>query len=133
MLDSLVCVLVRGVSGLLCRLSPAVGIRLGQAFGELVYWCSPKRVRIGYLNLIAAYGSRLSPRQAHRILHRLYRHLGATLVEMLRPPALDAAYVERYVQATGLEHVERARAEGGRSCSSPATSATGSSHRFLGH
>ena len=112
MLDSIACVLVRCVSGFLCRLPPRTCVRLGQTLGDLAYWCSPKRVRIGYLNLMTAYGARMSPRQAHRVLHRLYRNLGATLVEMLRLPALDAAYVTRYVEVVGREHIERARDTG---------------------
>ncbi len=112
MLDWLLCGLVSVVGWLLCRLPPEACVRLGAALGQLACWLQPKRARIGYLNLKAAYGQRISPRQAKRIVRRVFRNMGAGLVELLRLPVIDAAYMERYVQVPGLEHFERAVASG---------------------
>ncbi len=101
MIDWLLCVLVRTTGWLLCRLPPAVVVGMGTALGELAYWVQPKRVRIGCLNLKAAFGDRLTPAQRRRVIHGVFGQLGAGLVEMLRLPAVDAAYLQRYITVEG--------------------------------
>jgi len=112
MLDWLACLLVRSLGWLLCRLPPSVCVFLGAGAGQLAYWVQPKRARIGYLNLKAAFGDRLSPAQTRRIVRQVFRELGSGLVEMLRLPSINAAYVDRYIEILGREHFEQALATG---------------------
>ena len=112
MIDSLACGLVKTLGWLLCRLPPGLCVRLGQSLGWLASWLQPKRLHVGSLNLKAAFGARLSPWEARRIARQVFQYLGAGLIEMLRLPAMDAAYINRYVQIEGREHAERALASG---------------------
>ena len=97
MIDWLACVVVKGLGALFCRLPPAVAVWVGERMGDVASWGQPKRTRIGLSNLRAAFDGRLTPAQAQRILRACYRQLGAGLVELLRLPAMDHAYLRRYV------------------------------------
>lgn len=110
MIDWLACTLVKGFGGLLCRVPPEVAVWVGERLGELAYWFQPKRSRIGLLNLRAAFGGRYSPAEARRIIRACYRQLGAGIVELLRLPVIDRAYVDRYVTIEGRVHFEAAMA-----------------------
>ncbi len=111
MLDSCLCGLVKFLGGVLCRLPPSLCVGIGEALGTLGYWLQPKRVQVGVANLHAAFDD-LEPGQARAIIKRLFQHLGAGVIEMLRLAAIDAAYVERYVRIEGQEHFEAAVASG---------------------
>ena len=84
MLDWLACAAVRALGWLFCRLPPWLCAAMGAGLGEVACWLSPKRARLGYLNLKAAFGERLSPAQARRLVHQVFRQLGMGFVEMLR-------------------------------------------------
>ena len=112
MLDWLACNLVIIIGAILCRLPPSVVVWLGERFGDLAYWLQPKRTRIGLLNLRAAFDGQLAPSQSRRIIRGCYRQLGAGLLELLRLPVVDRAYVDRYIVIEGLERFEAARASG---------------------
>ncbi|MBI2885027.1 MAG: mitochondrial fission ELM1 family protein [Candidatus Omnitrophica bacterium] len=133
MIDWLACVIVRVVGWLLCRLPPGACVRLGMGLGWLASWAQPKRMRVGVQNLRAAYGERpipppvaspqatvghqadvaasrhatgggMTPARAARMARQVFAQLGAGFMEMLRLPAIDQAYVERYIQFQHLEH-----------------------------
>jgi len=69
-------------------------------------------VRIGLVNLRAAFHGTLMPGKARRIIRACYKQLGAGLVELLRLPAIDRAYLDRHVAIEGRHHVEEAAASG---------------------
>lgn len=54
----------------------------------------------------------LSPQEARRTIRACYRHLGATLVELLRLPVIDRAYIDRYITIEGRERFEAAATSG---------------------
>ncbi len=112
MLDWLACALVRVVGGLLCCLPASAAVWLGERLGGFGYWLQPTRTRIGLLNLRAAFDGKLTPDHARRIIRACYRQLGAGLIELLRLPVIDRAYVDRYVTIEGRHHVEDAVASG---------------------
>ena len=60
MLDSIACLLVKGVGAVLCRLPPGFAVRLGRGIGAMVFWFQPKRVRVGVNNLLSAYAGRMT-------------------------------------------------------------------------
>ena len=112
MIDWLACTLVKAIGWLLCRLSPSAAVRLGEQLGLLTYRIQPKRARIGMMNLRAAFDGQLTPNQTRRIIRGAYRQFGASIVELLRLPAIDTAYLDRYVTLDGYQHIERALASG---------------------
>ena len=112
MLDWLLCSAVKALGAILRWVPPEVCVPAGEALGRLAAWTQPKRVRIGERNLAAAFGDRLAPGEARRIVRRLFANFGAALIELLRMPAVDRAYVDRYIPVEGLEHVTRAQASG---------------------
>src|SRR3989338_2903493 len=112
MLDWLACLLVRVVGGALCRLPPAAAVWVGERLGDLASWLQPKRTQAGLMNLRAAFDGALPPEEAGRLIRRCYRQLGAGLMELLRLPVMDRAYVDRYISVEGRRHFEQAMAGG---------------------
>lgn len=112
MLDWLACAAVRLIGGLLCRLPASVAVWLGACLGQLASWLQPKRTQIGVLNVRAAFDGTVTPTQTQRIIRACYRQMGASLVELLRLPVMDRAYVERFITIEGLHRVESAMASG---------------------
>ena len=112
MLDWLACGLVKVIGGLFCLFPPSVGVWVGERLGDLAAWCQPTRARIGVKNLLAAFHGTLSVEQSRRIIRACYRQLGAGMVELLRLPVIDRAYIDRYLAMEGAEYLERAIADG---------------------
>ena len=112
MLDWVLCTLVKGLSALLCCLPPSVAVWLGECLGLVAMWAQPRRAQIGMTNLRAAFDGQLSPAQARAIIRACYKQLGAGIIEMLRLPAMDRAYLDRYITFEGWHHFEQARASG---------------------
>jgi len=85
---------------------------LGERLGETAYWLQPRRTRIGLLNLRAAFDGRWQPAEARRIIRACYRQLGAGILELLRLPVMDRAYVDRYITVSGRASFDAALAAG---------------------
>ncbi len=112
MLDWLACAFVKALGAVLCRLPPSAAVWIGEQAGTLAFHVSGKRARLAMANLRAAFDGQLMPRQVRTTIRRCYQLLGASVVEMLRLPAMDAAYMDRYVTVEGLDRFEQAAASG---------------------
>ena len=112
MLDWVLCTLVKGLSVLLCCLPPSVAVWLGECLGLVAMWAQPRRAQIGMTNLRAAFNGQLSPAQARAIIRACFKQLGAGIMEMLRLPAMDQTYMDRYIIMEGLRRFEEAHAAG---------------------
>jgi len=112
MIDWLACTFVKSVSWLFCRLPPSVAVWCGEQAGGLAYWLQPKRTRIGIANLRAAFDGQLTVVQTRRTIRACFKHLGAGLLEMLRLPVIDAAYIDRYITVEGQRHFDEAVGSG---------------------
>jgi len=112
MLDWLAYTTVKALGALLCRLPPEVAIWLGRRMGDVAYGIQLKRRRIGVLNVRAAFNGGLSPRQAQRIVRESFCQIGAGVLELLRLPVMDAAYLNRYVTVENFGALEQAVASG---------------------
>lgn len=112
MIDSLACALVKLLGAICGALPPEGAVWIGERLGELIYLAQPKRARVGMLNLQAAFDGTLMPQDARRIIRADFRQLGATLIELLRLPAMDRAYSDRYISGNGYEHYDAAVASG---------------------
>ncbi|MBI4354630.1 MAG: mitochondrial fission ELM1 family protein [Candidatus Omnitrophica bacterium] len=107
MIDWLLCWVVKSLGWVLRRIPPQAAIAVGMTLGHAACWCQPTRARIGDVNLKAAFGDRLSPAKRRRIIVRMFQHLGAGVVEMLRLPAMDEAYMKRFLHIDGQDHLDR--------------------------
>ncbi len=112
MIDWLACTLVKIIGWLFCRLPPAAAVWCGEQLGLLAYWLQPKRTRIGMINVRAAFDGQWTVAQTRQILRNTYRQFGASMIELLRLPVIDTAYLDRYVAIDGLSHIEHALASG---------------------
>ncbi len=111
-IDSLACVAVKLVAALACRLPTPFAYWLGRRFGDVARLAKPDRAHIAYVNLAFAFGERYAPRERLRIIRRHFQYLGEGLVEMLRLPLMDRAYVDRYIQVDGRRWLDEAIARG---------------------
>jgi len=112
MIDWLACTLVKAAGWCLCRLPPAAVVWFGEQLGGLSYWLQPKRARIGITNVRSAFDGHLTISETRRIVRACFQQLGAGLLEMLRLPAMDEAYVDHYITIEGQRYVDEAVASG---------------------
>lgn len=102
---------VRGFGAVVRRLPLAWALGVGRAFGVVAYWTQPKRRAVSRGNLRAALGRERSPEALEAIGRGTFQHLGMSLIELLRAPRVDAAYVRRWITVEGREHLEQALAQ----------------------
>ncbi|MFC1657942.1 ELM1/GtrOC1 family putative glycosyltransferase [Candidatus Omnitrophota bacterium] len=81
---------------------------IGRALGMLGLWFDLKHRRIAYRNLCIAFSAQYSIPELKAILKRNYQNLGMNMVEALRIPLMDDAYIKRYIRMTGEENLENA-------------------------
>src|SRR3989338_6852339 len=112
MIDSLACFAVKLTGGLVCLLPATAAYWLGRRLGDIARLAKPSRAHIAYVNLAFAFGNRYTPREHLAIVRRSFRNLGEGLIEMLRLPLMDAAYVDRYIHVEGMAHLDEALALG---------------------
>lgn len=112
MIDWLACLCVKALSSVLCHLPPQAAIWLGVRCGDLAYVLGLKRTRIARLNVRAAFQGQLDPAQTRRIVRQSYRQLGAGILELLRLPVMDRAYIDRYVTLKDRRYLESVVASG---------------------
>jgi KDO2-lipid IV(A) lauroyltransferase len=112
MLDWLACGLVRALGTLLCRLPVGMAVWLGERLGLLGYWLQPGRAWIGVSNVRAAFDGVLPPGRIRLIIRAYFKHMGASVVELLRLPVIDRAYIERHIAIEGRRHFEEALTTG---------------------
>ncbi|MGH7357567.1 MAG: lysophospholipid acyltransferase family protein, partial [Candidatus Rokuibacteriota bacterium] len=105
-------ILVSVIGGLVGRLPPRVGHRLGVALGRAAYWLLPGRRRVALDNLTLVYGEALSPGGRSALARRCFEHLGVTAVECCRLFFGPAARLLGRVRGRGTEHIAEALAKG---------------------
>ncbi len=84
---------------------------LGAGLGWVWYHLIPVRRKVALDNLRAALPE-LGRAERRRIARACFRQLARCAVEFLRLPGLDRARAEELVEHSGLEHLERAVAQG---------------------
>ncbi len=112
MIDWLAYTLVKAIGAFCCALRPEAAVWCGERLGTLAFWLQPKRTRIGVQNLRAAFDGQMTVVEARRIIRASYREMGAALIELLRLPVMDAAYVDRYIAIERRSHFDEAMASG---------------------
>jgi len=71
---------------------------LGKGAGIITYYVHPKRKKIAYANLKAAFSKEKTPHQIKKILKNTYKNYGQTMAEILRIPCMNEDYIKKYVK-----------------------------------
>ncbi|PIQ82633.1 MAG: hypothetical protein COV76_02605 [Candidatus Omnitrophica bacterium CG11_big_fil_rev_8_21_14_0_20_64_10] len=96
--ESILYWLARGVSRLACALPAEWNVLLGAAVGRWVGALLPRRRRAALKHLRAAFEDQKSPEELRRIVDRMFANFGRTIMEIARIPAIDRAYVDRWIE-----------------------------------
>ena len=91
---------------------PAWALACGRGIGLVSYWVQPKRRAICLGNLKAAFAAEKPPEELEQICRGTFQTIGMSFVEVLLTPAIDEAYVDRWITVVGREHFDRALAQG---------------------
>ncbi|MCG2706044.1 MAG: mitochondrial fission ELM1 family protein [Candidatus Omnitrophica bacterium] len=105
-IDYLSCILFRVYGPLIRKLPLGVSFALGACFGELFYYFDLKHKAIAYSNIKAAVGDKLMPAQLRKLTKDFYRTFGQNLIEIFLIPLIDQAYIIKYIEFEGLEHIK---------------------------
>ncbi len=103
--------LVKGLSRLLNSLPIAWALGVGRAVGR-VLGVFHKRKSVAYANLKAAFGSSASAKDLGRIVRGMFEQGGMFLVELLRFPRMDSAYIDRHVSIPAFWKIPSLLAQG---------------------
>ncbi|MCX5697973.1 MAG: ELM1/GtrOC1 family putative glycosyltransferase [Candidatus Omnitrophica bacterium] len=85
---------------------------LGRRIGDLVWLLDSRHRLVAYANIRQALGDKLSPRCLTQITRKFYRNFGQNIIEIFFIPAIDSAYIKKYISFEGLEHIEEAFKQG---------------------
>ncbi|MCS6816890.1 MAG: lysophospholipid acyltransferase family protein [Blastocatellia bacterium] len=86
-------------------------LAIGEWLGLLAYCAWGRLRRVGYRNLALVF-PQMSTRERRHLLRRAFRNLGRSLGEFSQFPKLTRETIRAIVTYEGLEHYERARAQG---------------------
>ena len=89
-----------------------VAWRLGAALGWLCLWMSPSYRRLVTRNLTIAFGRELPPQEIRKLARRHMMNLGGNFFAGMKMPFLKREAVLRHLEIEGMEHVQKALAEG---------------------
>lgn len=110
--DYIIYISVRAASILISSLPSASALWVGRVIGMFMYHFHPKRKRIAYANLKAAFSREKAPSELKRILKNNYANYGQGIIEILRLPKMDIRYVKECVKIEGVEQIDKALARG---------------------
>lgn len=103
------------VASSILRILGAIPHRIARSICSLLasvcYWVWPRLRRVGLVNLSLAYPDWTS-RQRRRVLFSSFRNLGRMLADFAHFPHLSRQNIEDLIVYDGLEHFDRARAQG---------------------
>ncbi len=111
-IDYILYFIAKFFSALFMALPVRAALKIGRLFGTLAYFLNYKRAKVAYSNMRAAFCKEKDPSEIRRIVKRLYRNFGETLVEILRIPKVDKAYAEKYIKMKNKLSINKALAKG---------------------
>ncbi|MBZ0220402.1 MAG: lysophospholipid acyltransferase family protein [Candidatus Methylomirabilis sp.] len=104
--------LLKALSFLLGHMPYRTVFLLGGALGSIAFRVLKKHRNIALGNLDRAFGPALGQAEKMRIARNVFRNLSIMLLEFTRLPWLSRGKMDKLVQWTGLENMERALARG---------------------
>jgi KDO2-lipid IV(A) lauroyltransferase len=110
--DDLFYLLAVGFIGLLRRLPRRVALLLMRGLGRLGFIMAggPRRRTIKHLSLV--YGQEKSAAEIKKLARRVFIHFATAAADLIRMPVILKQGIDKLVTASGLEHLDRALAEG---------------------
>ena len=93
------------------RLPRRMSLVVGGWLGTLVFWFAFQQRRLASEHLRCSL-SLADEYSVRTIAKQCFQNLGKTVIEFMWFPRLDKQQIQRYVKLEGVEHVERALAEG---------------------
>lgn len=100
--DALILSAAKTARSLVHLLPLGCSLWVGRRIGGLIYSVN-KRKRIAYQNLRAAFSAEKSPRELRAISKRSFENMVMAIVELLKFPDLDRAYIDKHVRILGTE------------------------------
>jgi len=110
--DYLLYITLKAASIAVSLIPPAISLWIGRVAGLCSYHLHPKRKRIAYANLKAAFSGKKSPGQIKAILRKTYKNSGQSIMETLSIPRIDKEYLKRRVRLEGRKNFDVAEARG---------------------
>ncbi len=95
--EYLLYITVKVVSRIVSLLPIRCALWMGKITGDLLYIFHPKRKRVGYANLKAAFSKDKTPNELKRILKSTYENYGRSIMEMLSIPKIDYEYLRKHI------------------------------------
>ncbi|MFH1856212.1 MAG: ELM1/GtrOC1 family putative glycosyltransferase [Candidatus Omnitrophota bacterium] len=100
--------IVKLISIILRGLPLGAVLAIGRFMGTLLYYVNLKGRRIAFANLRLAFASKYSPSQIRKIVKGVFQNTAGNAVEVLRFPALNNEYLDKYVKIEGFERIKKA-------------------------
>lgn len=88
---------LRLLSAFFSTLPYGLSLRIGAFAGFIFYLFAGRRRQSAYADLKSAFGSSLTEKQRWGIVRKHYQHLAQTAIEIIRFPALNREFIERYL------------------------------------
>lgn len=85
---------------------------IGRLIGLSMYHLHPKRKRIAYANLKAAFCKEKAPSELKGILKRTYKNYGQSIIETVRMPRINYDYLKRYIEVENIDRISEAKKRG---------------------
>lgn len=108
MLDLVASILVRSLNRVFHILPIRVILWIGARLGILAYFFNPKRARLTYANLKAAFGADKNIVEIKKLAKDVYKNAGMTFAEILSMTKFDKKYIEKYVHVENFERIVKA-------------------------
>ncbi|MFZ5801103.1 MAG: ELM1/GtrOC1 family putative glycosyltransferase [Candidatus Omnitrophota bacterium] len=108
LVDYLGYILLRAITVFFVHIPAQLALYIGRVIGVVGYHLDRHHRNIAYHNLKMAFGQEKPPAELKRITRRLYQNFSQNIVELLRLPAVDAAYLKRYISIEGEEYLKGA-------------------------
>ncbi len=98
-----------GLGAVVRRLPYRLALGVGWVCAVLLFHVVRFRVRAAQQRLQAVFGDQLSPRQRRQTAWVSLRNLCFNVVDILRLPLLDSAWIARHVDARGIDFIKAVR------------------------
>ena len=104
-------ILLRLISNIVKRMPLSLALWLGEYIGMLAYLAFPTRRKTAMTNLHLAFPEK-SDGELKAIARQMARNMGQNMTEFFRLPLITPQNLGRYVEWSGLEHLESALKHG---------------------
>jgi KDO2-lipid IV(A) lauroyltransferase len=105
LLDRVACVAARVLVFIFERIPLTTSLRIGDLLGRGVFYVS-KKSRVAYINLKAALGEQLTPRERWKAVRDHFGCMGQTIVEVMSFRRMRREHHDRDIKIHGLERYE---------------------------